>query len=118
MGNTKGTPRASIGMGQEETSPNIWTGDTITSVPHHLMSQVKSSSFLDFVAFYFTKTHILLFNVDKEASTLGEGLCPYTVPRLAAILLCPPNYGDRSTTMGNAYPIYYLGPGAYQREYK
>jgi len=45
-----------------DTSPNIWSGDTITGVlPLFEESiEVKLCLFVDFVAFYFTKTHILL----------------------------------------------------------
>ena len=66
--------RASIAVGQEDTSPNIWTGRTLSQVsPHYLKSQDRLSLFVDFMAFYFTKT--FYFNVDKEASASG-GLCP------------------------------------------
>jgi len=88
--------------------PIFGPGDTITSVPHHLMSQVKLSLFLDFAAFYFTKTHnYFTLMMTKKLQLLGNGcaLVPRwgtSVPSLPAILLCPPNYGDRSTPiLGN-----------------
>jgi len=50
-------------MRQGDTPPpNIWTGDTITSVPpiFEESRQVKLALFVDFMAFYLIKTHILL----------------------------------------------------------
>jgi len=58
--------RALIAMGHRGDVPgghvptNIWTGETLSRESlHYLMSQVVFF-FVDFMAFYFTKTHILL----------------------------------------------------------
>ena len=51
--------RVSIADGRRTRLPNI------TSVPHYLRSQVKLSLFVDFMAFCFTKTRILLYLTKK-----------------------------------------------------
>ena len=55
-------------MGQGDTSPNIWTGGHYFQKSYQVYkcprifeeSYQVYSYFVDFVAFYFTETHILL----------------------------------------------------------
>jgi len=92
--------------------PNIWTRETVTSVPPLFKSQVKSSCLCLLISSHFIlQKHLFYFNVDKEASASGGDFVPQTPtdPTRALSLdpagtsqdslLRPPNYGDRSTPM-------------------
>ena len=68
--------RASIAMGQEDTSPNISTARTLSQVPPPIIWRVKTSCLCLLISWHFiSPKRMLYFNVDKEASASG-GLCP------------------------------------------
>jgi len=80
--------RASIVMGQRDTSPNIWTGGTLSRVsPTPIFeesSQVNLSLYLLISWHFISPKRIFYFNVDKEASASASvGLHPPSPPTRA-----------------------------------
>ena len=52
--------------GHRDMSPNMWMGDTITSVPHYFRSQIKSGRLLvDFTAFFHQNMYFTLMLTKK-----------------------------------------------------
>jgi len=111
---------ASITVAQGGHVPQYLDGDTITSVPHYLMSQIKSGCLLvDFAAFSFTKTYFTLM-LTKKLQLLGNfiprpptralpldpaGAGRLPSPRFPAM---SPNYRNSSTPMTREYAHMYV----------